>query len=125
MWPTILQVALGGALGATGRYLTGAAIVRLMGPGFPWGTLTVNVVGSFLMGILVVLLGQLNGTKLSPFLVTGVLGGFTTFSAFSLDAMTLYERGQVGAAAAYVLASVSLSLAGIGAGLIVSRAVLT
>ena len=125
MWSTILQVALGGAVGATGRYLVGVAIVRLTGHGFPWGTLTVNVIGSFLMGVLVVLLGQLNDTKLSPFLVTGVLGGFTTFSAFSLDAMTLYERGQVGAAAAYVLASVLLSLMGIGVGLLVSRVVLT
>ncbi len=121
MWPTLLQVALGGALGATGRYLTGVAVVRLLGHGFPWGTLTVNVVGSFLMGVMVVVLGQFGGTRLSPFLVTGVLGGFTTFSAFSLDALTLYERGHPGIAAAYVLASVLLSLAGIGMGLIVSR----
>ncbi len=125
MWPILLQVALGGAFGAVGRYLAGAAIVRLIGHGFPWGTLAVNVVGSFLMGVLVVVLGQLNGTRISPFLVTGVLGGFTTFSAFSLDAMTLYERGQIGAATGYVLASVVLSLAGIGAGLAVSKAILT
>ena len=122
MWPTLLQVALGGALGATGRYLTGVAVVRLLGHGFPWGTLTVNVVGSFLMGVMVVVVGQLGGTRLSPFLVTGVLGGFTTFSAFSLDALTLYERGHSGIAAAYVLASVLLSLAGIGMGLVFSRA---
>ncbi len=125
MWPILLQVALGGAFGAVGRYLMGVAIVRLMGHGFPWGTLAVNVVGSFLMGVLVVLLGQFNGTRISSFLIPGFLGGFTTFSAFSLDAMTLYERGQVGAAAGYVLASVLLSLAGIGAGLAVSKAVLT
>lgn len=121
MWPTLLQVALGGALGATGRYLTGVAVVRLLGHGFPWGTLTVNVVGSFLMGVMVVVLGQFGGTRLSPFLVTGVLGGFTTFSAFSLDALTLYERGHPGIAAVYVVTSVLLSLAGIGMGLVVSR----
>ncbi len=125
MWPTLLQVALGGALGATGRYLTGVAVARVIGHGFPWGTLTVNVVGSFLMGILMVALAQSGGTKFAPFLVTGVLGGFTTFSAFSLDTVALYERGQVGAAAAYVLASIVLSLAGIGMGLLVSRAFLT
>ncbi|MCY3996476.1 MAG: fluoride efflux transporter CrcB [Rhodobacter sp.] len=122
MWPTLLQVALGGALGAVGRYLVSVTALRLGGGGFPWGTLTVNVTGSFLMGVLVVALGQLNGMKLSPFLITGVLGGFTTFSAFSLDAMTLYERGQAGLAAAYVLASVSLSLVGIVSGLAAARA---
>jgi len=122
MWPTLLQVALGGALGAAGRYLVSVTAFRLPGDGFPWGTFTVNVTGSFLMGVLVVVLGQFNGMRLSPFLVTGVLGGFTTFSAFSLDAMTLYERGQAGVAAAYVLASVSLSLAGIVAGRAVARA---
>jgi len=122
MWPTLLQAALGGALGAVGRYLVSVTALRLTGDGFPWGTFTVNVTGSFLMGVLVVVLGQFNGMRLSPFLVTGVLGGFTTFSAFSLDAMTLYERGQAGVAAAYVLASVSLSLAGIVAGLAVARA---
>ncbi len=122
MWPALLQVALGGALGAVGRYLVNVAALRLAGDGFPWGTFTVNVTGSFLMGVLVVALGQLNGMRFSPFVITGLLGGFTTFSAFSLDAMTLYERGQAGAAAAYVLASVSLSLAGIVAGLAVARA---
>ena len=123
MWPTLLQVAIGGALGATGRYLTGVAVVRVTGHGFPWGTLTVNVAGSFLMGVLAVTLAQLGGTRLAPFVVTGLLGGFTTFSAFSLDAMALYERGQAGAAAVYVLSSVVLSLAGIGLGVLAARAV--
>ncbi len=125
MWTTLLQVALGGALGATGRYLTGLAVDRMIGHGFPWGTLTVNVVGSFLMGALTVTLAQSDGTKFAPFLVTGMLGGFTTFSAFSYDAMVLYERGQAGAVAAYVLASVLLSIAGIGIGLLSARAVLS
>lgn len=120
---TLAQVALGGALGASGRYLTGVAAARLMGHGFPWGTLTVNIVGSFLMGALVVLLAHVNGMKLAPFLMTGLLGGFTTFSAFSLDTVTLMERGQTGLALAYVAASVAVSLAALAVGLFVMRAV--
>lgn len=120
---TLAQVALGGALGASGRYLTGVAATRLMGHGFPWGTLTVNIVGSFLMGALVVLLAHVNGMKLAPFLMTGLLGGFTTFSAFSLDTVTLMERGQTGLALAYVAASVAVSLAALAVGLFVMRAV--
>lgn len=125
MFSTLLQVALGGAIGASGRYLTGLAAVRIMGHGFPWGTLTVNVVGSFAMGVLVVVLAHFGGLRAAPFLMTGVLGGFTTFSAFSLDAVTLYERGQIGVAAGYVVASVILSLMALMAGLLASRAVLT
>ncbi|MBN2907621.1 MAG: fluoride efflux transporter CrcB [Rhodobacteraceae bacterium] len=121
---TILQVALGGAIGAVGRYLTGVATLNLMGRGFPWGTITVNILGSFLMGVLVVVLAKKGGTHLAPLFMTGMLGGFTTFSAFSLDAITIYERGQVGLAFGYVAASVILSLAAIGAGLWVARGVL-
>lgn len=122
MLATLFQVALGGALGASARYLTGVAAVRVLGHGFPWGTLIVNVVGSFLMGLLVVVLARKGGNEFAPFLMTGILGGFTTFSAFSLDAATLFERGQTGAAAGYVLASVALSLAGLAAGLLLARA---
>ncbi|MEZ5751260.1 MAG: fluoride efflux transporter CrcB [Paracoccaceae bacterium] len=118
---TLTQVALGGALGATGRYLAGLAAMRLMGPGFPWGTLTVNVVGSFIMGLVVVALAHLGGNRWAPLLMTGVLGGFTTFSAFSLDALTIWERGQPGLAAVYVAASVGFSLAAIMAGLWLAR----
>lgn len=118
---TLLQVALGGALGASGRYLTGVAASRLMGPGFPWGTLTVNILGSFVMGVIVVVLGHYSANRFAPFLMTGILGGFTTFSAFSLDAVTLWERGQVSVAALYVGASVLLSLAALFAGLIFAR----
>ncbi|WP_372604047.1 fluoride efflux transporter CrcB [Actibacterium sp.] len=113
MIPTLAQVALGGAIGASCRYLTGLGATRLMGHGFPWGTLTVNIVGSFLMGALVVVLAEKGGTRYAPLLMTGMLGGFTTFSAFSLDAITLFERGQVAVAAVYVGASVLLSLAAI------------
>ncbi len=124
MFSTLLQVALGGAIGASGRYLTGVAAVRLMGHGFPWGTLAVNVFGSFLMGVLVVALAYGGGNRAAPFLITGLLGGFTTFSAFSLDAMVLYERGQIGLAGAYVAGSVILSLAAMMLGLLLARALL-
>lgn len=121
MISTVLQVALGGALGASGRYLTGLAAIRLMGTGFPWGTLAVNVIGSFVMGVIVVTLGHLSANRFAPFLMTGLLGGFTTFSAFSLDALTLWERGEQGLAVAYATASVLLSLAAIVAGLALAR----
>ncbi|PWE27711.1 fluoride efflux transporter CrcB [Pararhodobacter marinus] len=124
MLTTLLQVALGGALGASGRYLTGVAAIRVMGPGFPWGTLTVNVVGSFVMGVVVVALGHLGANRFAPLLMTGVLGGFTTFSAFSLDAITIWERGDHLTAGLYVLASVVLSLAAILAGLAIARSLL-
>jgi CrcB protein len=120
---TLAQVAAGGAIGASTRYLTGVAVMRSYGPGYPLGTLIVNILGSFLMGVLVVGLAHFGGTRFAPFLAIGVLGGFTTFSSFSLDAVTLIERGAVGQAALYVAASVVLSLAGLFAGLLLARAV--
>lgn len=124
MVSTLVSVALGGALGASARYLTGVAAVRMMGHGFPWGTLTVNILGSFLMGALVVVLAHLSATRFAPFLMTGLLGGFTTFSAFSLDAVTLFQRGAMAEAAAYVLGSVILSLAALGGGMFLARGIL-
>ncbi|THD76032.1 fluoride efflux transporter CrcB [Thalassobius vesicularis] len=123
MLTTLLQVALGGAIGASGRYLTGFAALRLMGPGFPWGTLTVNVVGSFVMGVIVVVLGHLSANRFAPLLMTGVLGGFTTFSAFSLDAVTIWERGETTTAAVYVLVSVVFSISALMLGLMVARGI--
>ncbi len=120
----LIQVALGGAIGAVCRYLTGVLAVRVMGHGFPWGTLAVNVVGSFLMGVLVVVLAKKGGNHLAPLLMTGMLGGFTTFSAFSLDAVTLFERGQVATAGLYVLTSVLLSILALVLGLLLARGVL-
>jgi CrcB protein len=108
MIPPVLSVALGGALGATARYLVGAQLAR---PGFPVAVLCVNVAGSFLMGALVVWLRRQGLTGWEPFLLTGILGGFTTFSAFSLETVTLIERGAVMQAAVYVVASVVLSVA--------------
>ncbi|WP_319825789.1 fluoride efflux transporter CrcB [Thalassovita sp.] len=121
MMTTLLQVALGGAIGASGRYLTGVAAMRLMGPGFPWGTLAVNIVGSFVMGMIVVLLGHYSANRFAPLLMTGILGGFTTFSAFSLDAIALWERGQAAISVAYVVVSVVFSLAALLLGLLFAR----
>ena len=120
---TLLQVAAGGAIGASLRYLTGTASLRLFGAGFPWGTFAVNVIGSFLMGLIVVVLAQKDATRLAPFLMTGLLGGFTTFSAFSLDVLNLYERGDYGLSALYATASVFLSLAAIVLGLYFARGI--
>lgn len=122
---TMLQVALGGAIGSAARFATGVVVTRGLGAGgFPLGVLTVNVLGSFLMGALLVYLGQRGLAALNPFLMTGVLGGFTTFSAFSLETLTLVERGQTGQAALYVGLSVAGSLLAIFAGVHIMRAVL-
>lgn len=125
MVSTVAYVALGGALGAACRYLTGVGIVRLFGgTGFPLGVLSVNIVGSFLMGVFVVLAAQRGLTHLSPFVMTGILGGFTTFSAFSLEAVTLVERGAIGQAALYVALSVGCSIGALFLGLMLARGVM-
>jgi fluoride exporter len=107
------------------RHLTNLACLRWFGAGFPWGTLAVNVVGSLVMGFLAGWLAQRAGALWSQDLrllvMTGVLGGFTTFSAFSLDAWLLWERGAMLHAGVYVLASVILSIAALGAGLGMGR----
>lgn len=121
---TLAQVAVGGAIGSMLRYATNLGAWRLIGPGFPWGTVVVNIAGSFAMGVLVVVLAQKGGARLAPMLITGVLGGFTTFSAFSLDALTLYERGQIVVAAAYVTGSVVLSIAALVLGVFLARGAL-
>ncbi|NNU79806.1 fluoride efflux transporter CrcB [Halovulum dunhuangense] len=118
----VLQVALGGALGASLRYLAVSQAARLMGPGFPWGTLAVNLAGCLLMGLIVGAIGA--RSALSPFLLTGLLGGFTTFSAFSLDVLGLMERGEMGLAAIYVAGSVAGSILFCFAGYALARAVL-
>jgi CrcB protein len=123
MIQTLFQVALGGAIGSSARYLTNVAAMRLIGPGFPWGTITVNILGSFLMGALVVALAHKDATRLAPFLMTGILGGFTTFSAFSLDTWKLWTDGPPHVAALYVAGSVGLSFAALALGLVAARAV--
>lgn len=118
--------ATGGALGAGTRFLVNVGFAQLFGASFPWATLTVNVVGSFLMGVLVVVVQPLLGGSAvwRTFLATGVLGGFTTFSAFSLDAVELVERRQPMLAAVYVAASVGLSIVALMAGLATAKATL-
>jgi len=117
----VLLVAIGGGIGASLRHLVGVAAIRVMGVGFPWGTLTVNVLGSFAMGLLVAILARygpdVGARELRLLLGVGVLGGFTTFSSFSLDAGVLYEGGHATTAALYVVSSVVLGLAALFAGL--------
>jgi fluoride exporter len=122
----LLLAATGGAIGAGARYLVTTWAVSLLGAAFPWGTLTVNVVGSFLMGVLVAAAEPLlaGSGAARTFLATGILGGFTTFSAFSLDAHQLLERRELMLAAFYVVGSVTLSILALVAGLVVTKAAL-
>ena len=108
----VLIVSAGGALGAASRYLVFVAAARLLGPGFPYGTLIVNVAGSFAMGILLELMALVWNTPMQTrlFLAVGFLGAFTTFSTFSLDVAFLYERKAFGLTAIYILGSVVLSI---------------
>jgi CrcB protein len=119
-----LIVFVGAGIGGAMRHGVNSIAALLLGTGFPFGTLAVNVVGSLAMGLIVeylALMGEVS-QHWRLFLATGVLGGFTTFSAFSLDAAVLYERGQLALAAAYVLISVGVSIAALFAGLFVVRA---
>ena len=120
-----LLVAFGGAIGSVLRYYVGQWALRAMGPSFPWGTLTVNVVGCFVIGVFAEMIARRfdASPELRLLLLTGFLGGFTTFSAFSLDAISLFERGAVMAGAIYMIASVGLSMAAVIAGLAMMRAV--
>jgi CrcB protein len=116
---------LGGAFGSGARYLAGHAALAAWGPGFPWGTLAVNLVGGLLMGLLAGSLARAGqGVEQWRLLVgVGMLGGFTTFSAFSLDTIVLIERGDWGLALGYVLASVIGSVVALAIGLSAARAV--
>ena len=117
-----LLVFVGGGLGAMARHGINRVGLASLGPGFPWWTLTVNVLGSFLIGLLAGMFGAMEtGQNARLFLTTGFLGGFTTFSAFSLDALTLWERGAVMQAGFYVAGSVIASLIAVFAGLMASR----
>ena len=122
----VLWVAFGGAIGAAARYLVGVQALRMFGLDFPWGTMIVNIVGSFAMGVIVSLFAlKLQASQeVRAFLTTGVLGGFTTFSAFSLDFAVLAERKALAAAGFYVIGSVGLSLMALFAGLWIARAAL-
>lgn len=117
-----IQVAVGGAIGATLRFGVQAVALRLFGPGFPVGTMTVNVIGSVLIGLLAAqVLGRPELIRIQPLLMTGILGGFTTFSTFSLDTLSIVQRGETGKALAYVTASLMLSLLGVVLGFALGR----
>ncbi|MQP67684.1 fluoride efflux transporter CrcB [Niveispirillum sp. SYP-B3756] len=121
----VLYVAFGGALGSVARYLTAQGMGRWLGADFPWATLTVNIVGSTIMGLLVGMMAHFWSPppELRAFLTVGILGGFTTFSTFSLDVATLLERGDLGGAAFYLLASLIVAIGGLFAGLYLVRMV--
>ncbi|MFD0917875.1 fluoride efflux transporter CrcB [Pseudahrensia aquimaris] len=117
-------IFIGGGLGATARHWAGLAVLRQFGPGFPWGTMGVNVLGSLAMGLLIGWLAKRGGSMdFRLFAATGFLGGFTTFSAFSLDFANLWRQGDMTAAFGYAVASVVLSLLAVFAGLFIMRQV--
>ena len=120
---TIAAIAAGGAIGALMRHSVNVAAVKLIGHGFPYGTLTVNIVGSFLMGALVILFASVwqPSETLRMLIITGFLGAFTTFSTFSLDFVTLFERQDYLVSGLYVAASVVLSIAALFGGMAITR----
>lgn len=122
----LLLAMTGGALGAGARYLINVACAACLAPTFPWGTFIINVLGSFLMGVVMASVGPVLGNS-APwriFLATGILGGFTTFSAFSLETFQLMERNQVGLALIYAAGSVILGVLALAGGLGLMKAVL-
>jgi len=123
----LLLAALGGALGTGARHLVNVGFGRWLGAGFPWSTLFVNLAGGFLMGVLIEALALkfAGSLELRTLLATGVLGGFTTFSAFSMDFVVLLERQELFLAAVYVAASVVMSILALYAGLSLTRLALT
>lgn len=122
--PPLLLVALGGGLGACLRYLVAQWTLASFGPGLPFGTWTVNIVGAFAMGLLAGLLARVDagGGELRLLLGVGLLGGFTTFSAFSLEVFNMINRGEIGLAAAYAISSVAGSVLALMTGVFVGRA---
>lgn len=123
----VLSIAAGGALGAVGRHYVAISVARWLGDVFPFGTLTVNVLGSLAMGLLVELmtLTWSPGQELRAFMTVGFMGGFTTFSAFSMETILLVQRGESLTAVGYVLASVVLSVGAFFLGMAVLRQLLT
>lgn len=122
--PPLLLVMMGGAIGAGFRYIVGAIVLRQLGPGFPWGTWIINLLGSLLMGVLagVLVRQSAGGEPLRLFVGVGILGGFTTFSAFSLETFTMLQRGDHSMALAYALSSVVGGVLLLGAGVTLTRA---
>jgi CrcB protein len=118
-----LIVFLGGGMGAAIRHGVNLASARTLGTAFPYNTLLINITGSFIMGLAAAYFAFKGDASQHwrLFMTTGILGGYTTFSAFSLDAALLYERGEIGLAAVYVIASVAISIVGLFAGLALVR----
>ncbi|MDG1027045.1 MAG: fluoride efflux transporter CrcB [Gammaproteobacteria bacterium] len=123
---TYIAIAFGGALGAVSRYWLHSAVQRFNDSGFPLGTFAVNVLGSFLIGIFFVLLAEKAkiAEQWRPVIVVGFLGGLTTFSTFSLDALLLFEQGHYNTALFYIISSVALCLIAAFAGMQISRVLL-
>jgi fluoride exporter len=120
----LLLVVVGGGIGAGVRHLANIGAMRLVGPNYPWGTMAINIAGSFAMGLLIAVLMRRGGSnELRLFIATGVLGGFTTFSTFSLDFATLWERGATLPALGYALASVIGAIIALFLGLWLARTV--
>jgi len=122
---TILAVALGGAIGSIARLLMNNNIVKLTGDGLPWGIFVINVTGSFLIGLLIAVFAHFwqPSQAMRAFLVTGICGGFTTFSSFSLDFANLWERGDMAWAAGYAVASVAVSVLALFLAMFIVRSV--
>lgn len=118
-----LLVFVGAGIGGMLRHAVNMLTLRWLGPNFPWGTFLINITGSLAMGLVVGFLAHrsLPGTGLRLFIATGLLGGYTTFSTFSLDTITLWERGQIANAMAYVIGSLILSFAGLWLGMVIFR----
>ncbi len=109
---TLLAVAIGGGLGAVARFMFGMVANPVFGTAFPYSTLLINIIGSTIIGYVAAKL-PIDANNMRAFIITGVLGGFTTFSAFSLETLKLYSSGQKLEAAAYIIASILLCLAGV------------
>ena len=123
----LMIIAMGGAMGALSRHLVNGYITNLIGGGFPWGILTVNIVGSILLGAVVEITGNASAidSDLKTFLTVGVLGAFTTFSTFSLDVVEFFEKGFWLMGLVYVFASLALAVGGLVAGMCVTRGLIT
>ena len=121
----IVAIAIGGAAGAVGRHFVNVGMVSILGHGFPWGTLVVNIGGSLIMGILahVMAISWAVSPEVRALITVGALGAFTTFATFSLDVVTLYERGQIDLAAIYVVVSVTASVGALVLGMKLARVV--
>lgn len=123
----ILAIASGGAIGSVLRHMAGRAALAAFGGAFPYGTLLVNVLGSFVMGAFVAAFAHMGNPsqEMRAFMTVGLLGGFTTFSSFSLDVVTLYERGEIMMVFVYITASLILSLAAIFTGMFLVRSLVS